>query len=242
MTAMLVRRREMLAQGAEPIGWKIGFNLPAIQEQLGLDRPLAGFLTSDGLLEDGAEWSLASDGEVVVESEVAVEVGDDGRSIAALLPALELTDPPDLEIELEQILAGNIFHRAVAFGPRVEASEPGAARILVNGEQHHEIDAADAGSKLEGMVSVVAERLAEADERLRAGDRIITACWRSPPRPARRSRAARARRGGRGRAVVCRLRARSLRRHDHHCCRASGRPLRARPLVRPRPAPPADRR
>ena len=184
MAAMLVRRREMHAQGAEPIGWKIGINLSAIQEKLGLDRPLAGFLTSDGLLEDGAEWSLASDGDVVVESEVAVEVGDDGRSIAALLPALELTDPPDLEIELEQILAGNIFHRAVAFGPRVEASEPGAARILVNGEQQHELDAADAGSKLEAMVAVVAERLAEADERLRAGDRIITGVL-APPHPAR---------------------------------------------------------
>ena len=56
-SALLLRRRETLAQGAEPLGWKIGFNLPEIQRKLGLDRPLAGFLTSDGLLEDG-RWSL----------------------------------------------------------------------------------------------------------------------------------------------------------------------------------------
>lgn len=180
MAAMLVRRREMLAQGAEQIGWKIGFNLPAVQQKLGLDRPLAGFLTSDGLLEDGAEWSLGDDGEVVVESEVAVEIGQDGRSIAALLPALELTDPPDLDIELEQILAGNIFHRAVAFGPRVEAPEPGAARIVVKGNEQHALAAADTGAHLERMVAVVAERLEEVDERLRPGERIITGVLAPP--------------------------------------------------------------
>jgi 2-keto-4-pentenoate hydratase len=174
MAAQLVRRREILAQGAQPIGWKIGFNLAQIQQKLGIDRPLAGFLTTDGLLEDGASWSLGDDGEVIVESEVAVELGGDARTIVALLPALELADPPDLSIELEQILAGDIFHRAVAFGPRVETTRPGEARIIVNGEPQHEIDAEAAGANLEEMVAVVADRLGAAGEQLREGDRIIT--------------------------------------------------------------------
>ena len=172
MGALLVRRREILAQGAEPVGWKVGFNLPEFQRKLGIDAPLTGFLTTDTLLEDGAEWSLGDQGEVVVESEVAVAIGDDGRSIAALLPALELADPPDLELDVDTILAGNIFHRAVAFGPRVETSAPGGARILVNGEVQHEVD--DAGARLDEMVDAVTRRLAEADEELRPGDRIIT--------------------------------------------------------------------
>jgi 2-keto-4-pentenoate hydratase len=180
MRAQLVRRREILAEGAEPIGWKIGFNIPAIQEKLGIDRPLAGFLTSDGLLEDGATWSIGDNGEVVVESEVAVEIGEDGRSIVALLPALELADPPDLELGLEQILAGDIFNRAVAFGPRVEADAPGAARILVNGEEQHAVSAEVAGSKLEDMVTVIAERLEPAGEQLQSGDRIITGVLAPP--------------------------------------------------------------
>jgi 2-keto-4-pentenoate hydratase len=184
MTAQLVRRREILAQGAEHVGWKIGFNLPAPQEKLGIDRPLAGFLTSDGLLDDGATWSLGDRGQVVVESEVAVELGDDARSIAALLPALELADPPDLSIDLEQILAGDIFHRAVAFGPRVETDAPRAGRILVNGEPQHELDADATGARLEEMVDAVAGRLAEAGEQLRAGDRIITGIL-APPHTAR---------------------------------------------------------
>jgi 2-keto-4-pentenoate hydratase len=173
--AMLMRRREILAQGAEPLGWKIGFNVPAIQKRLGLDRPLAGFLTTDTLVE--GSWD---EYPVMVESEVAVEIADDSRSIGAVLPALELTDPPDLDIELEGILAGNIFHRAVAFGPRAEGAEPGAARILVNGEEQHALSADEAGAKLGEMVEVVAQRLADAGEELTPGDRIITGVLAPP--------------------------------------------------------------
>jgi 2-keto-4-pentenoate hydratase len=181
--ALLTRRRLILSKAAEPVGWKVGFNVPAIQEKLGIDAPLAGFLTSNGLIEDGAEWSLGSDGDVIVESEVAVELGDDARSIVALLPALELADPPDLEQDVETILAGNIFHRAVAFGPRVETDAPGVARILVNGSAQHEIDAERAGANLQAMVDAVAARLEAADERLQPGDRIITGVLAPPHKP-----------------------------------------------------------
>jgi 2-keto-4-pentenoate hydratase len=172
--AMLVRRREILAQGAEPIGWKIGFNVRETQERLGIDAAVAGFLTTDSLLDDGDTWSIEDQGPVIVESEVALELGDDGRSIAALFPALELADQPDLDLDIEQILAGNVFHRAVAFGPRVETSEPGAARILVNGEEQHTVPAERTGTRLAAMVEAVAARLAGAGEELRAGERIIT--------------------------------------------------------------------
>jgi 2-keto-4-pentenoate hydratase len=169
--AMLVRRRELLAQSAEPIGWKVGFNISVAQQKLGIDAPLAGFLTTDSLLDNS--WS---DYPIVVESEVAVEIGPDGHSIAALLPALELADPPDLDLEIEQILAGNIFHRAVAFGPRVETTEPGSGRILVNGEEQHSVKP----EGLERMVEAVAARLEAAGEELRAGDRIITGVLAPP--------------------------------------------------------------
>ncbi len=181
-TAMLVRRREILAQGAEPIGWKVGFNVSAAQEKLGIDAPLAGFLSSDGVLEDGAEVSL-DDGPVVIESEVAVELGPDGRSIVALLPALEVADPPDLDQDVETILAGNIFHRAVVFGPRVETAEPGAGRVLVNGEVEHVMAPGETGVHLEEMVEAVRKRLAAVDEDMLPSQRIITGVL-APPQAA----------------------------------------------------------
>ncbi len=173
-TAMLLRHREILAQSAEPIGWKVGFNVPAIQEKLGIDGPLAGFLTGDTLLDDGAVWSLGEGGPVVVEQEVAVELGEDGRSFAALLPALELADPADLSLGVEQILAGNIFHRGVAFGPRVRADEPGSGRVLVNGEVTHELTPEQTRDHLAAMVEAVRRRLEAAGEQLRPGERVIT--------------------------------------------------------------------
>ena len=182
-TAMLVRRREILAQGAEAIGWKIGFNVSAAQQKLGIDGPLAGFLTTDGLFQDGDEVAL--DGSsVVIESEVAVELGDDARSIVALLPALEVADPPDLDQDVETILAGNIFHRAVAFGPRVETATPGAGRILVNGEVEHSMAPGETGAHLEEMVEAVRRRLVAVDEDLLPGQRIITGIL-APPHVAR---------------------------------------------------------
>ena len=173
--ALLTRRREQLSQGAEPIGWKIGFNVPDIQRKLGIDAPLAGFLTTDSLVEDS--WD---DYPVIVESEVAVEVGPDGRSIAALLPALEIADPPDLDQDVETILAGNIFHRAVAFGPRVETNEPGAGRVLVNGEVEHVMAPGDTSAHLEDMVEAVRKRLAAVDEDMLPGQRIITGVLAPP--------------------------------------------------------------
>lgn len=182
-TAMLVRRREILAQGAEAIGWKIGFNISGAQQKLGIDLPLAGFLTTDGLFQDGDEVAL--DGSsVVIESEVAVELGDDARSIVALLPALEVADTPDLDQDVETILAGNIFHRAVAFGPRVETDAPGGGRILVNGEVEHSMAPGETGAHLEEMVEVVRRRLAAVDEDLLPGQRIITGIL-APPHVAR---------------------------------------------------------
>ena len=176
---MLVRLREILAQGPEQVGWKVGFNITAAQQKLGIDAPLAGFLTSDGLLEDGAEVSLA-DGPVVVESEVAVELGEDARTIVALMPALEVADPPDLDQDVETILAGNIFHRAVAFGPRVETNEPGAGRVLVNGEVQHVMAPGDTSAHLEDMVEAVRKRLAAVDEDMLPGQRIITGVLAPP--------------------------------------------------------------
>jgi len=181
MRAQLALRRQMLDGGAEPFGWKIAFNIPAVQELLGIDRPLAGFLTTDGLAEDGGTWPTRGE-PLVAEPEVGVEIGADGRSIAALLPALEISDPPDLALSLDAMLAGNLFHRAVAFGPRVEADAPGPARFLVNGELQAEVDSEGTRAHLGPMVEVIAGRLSDAGEQLRPGDRIITGVI-APPTP-----------------------------------------------------------
>ncbi len=166
--AMLDLRRARLAAGERPLGWKVGFGAPAALAKLGTDRPLVGFLTDAGRLDDGAAVSLAGWRNPMLEAEIAVVVGQ------GLAPAIELADlhpPPE---DPEQILAGNIYHRHFLVGPVSEASGI-TARLLRDGD---EIASTGTPSALTGeladVVRATAELLEACGERLRPGDIVIT--------------------------------------------------------------------
>ena len=121
MRAQLARRRELLAAGDAPLGWKVGFGAPAAMTMLRIDAPLVGFLTAAGSLEPGATASLAGFVKPVAEPEIAVHMGTDlpgggdlaaaAAAVGAIGPAIELADldrPPE---DVEAILTGNIYHR-----------------------------------------------------------------------------------------------------------------------------------
>jgi 2-keto-4-pentenoate hydratase len=180
MRALLARREAELSEGARPVGWKVGFNLPALWPQLGIDAPVAGYLTSSTVVEPGSAVSLEGWTRPVLEPEIAITVGEDG-GVAALAPAIEVIDA-DLPFEdVEAILARNIFHRAVAFGaPAPRPSLDGfACRVTRNGE---EAGVADATEDPGQTVARVAEFLAAHGAQLRPGDRIIAGTL-TPPLP-----------------------------------------------------------
>lgn len=172
--------RRSLESGATRVGWKIGLNPPAMLERLGLDRPVAGHLTSATRLNDGATHSLAGGRNVVVEPEVAVEVGPGGE-VAALAPALEVVDvdrPPD---DVEDVVATNVFHRAVTMGPPAHgALAGGEATVTRNGEVEHRFDPGQAAGELAVAVNVIASTLEACGERLEPGDWIITGVLAGP--------------------------------------------------------------
>lgn len=125
----------------------------------------------------------------MAEPEIAVHVVRDlpagaGReaaagAIGALGPALEVADvefPPD---DPREILASNIYHRAVALGPAREAGAGGnvtglSPRILLEGR---EVGRTDEPEELTGelvaLVAYVADLLGAFGEELRAGDLLI---------------------------------------------------------------------
>jgi 2-keto-4-pentenoate hydratase len=123
MRTLLARRDADLAGGATGIGWKIGFDTPAIQEHFGLSNAVVGYLTDTRLVEPVANVSLAGWVAPAVEVELAVRVGDDG-AIAGLGPALELVDLDISFDDIEPVLAGNICHRGVVFGAEVPGADP----------------------------------------------------------------------------------------------------------------------
>jgi 2-keto-4-pentenoate hydratase len=125
MQALLARRAAELARGATTVGWKIGFNTPAIQAHFGLSDAVVGFMVDTGVSPDGTTVSLAGWTAPAVEVEVAVRVGADG-DVAGLAPALELVDLDISFDDIEPVLAGNICHRGVIFGDEVPGVDPWA--------------------------------------------------------------------------------------------------------------------
>jgi 2-keto-4-pentenoate hydratase len=168
---MLELRRKLLDEGAKPLGWKLGFGAPAALEKLGIDRPLVGFLTDRTLLPDGATAHVGDWAKPMLEAEVAVRVGADGR-IDGYAVAIELADldpPPE---EAGAIVAGNIFHKHVLLGPFREPVDQLTATLTRDGDELGRTDTPDAlTGEYAHLVEVVREVV--GDE-LREGDVIIT--------------------------------------------------------------------
>lgn len=132
--------RRQLERLGEIVGWKMGLTVPAVQKQLGLEGPVLGHLPRAAVVE--GEHSLAGGTSVALEPELALEFGGDG-ALARMGVALEVVDLDRSLEELEDVIAENVFHRAVAFGPLMEPREPPlVAHVRVNGAERR-VEAVD---------------------------------------------------------------------------------------------------
>lgn len=189
MARQLEVRRQRLAAGEKPLGWKVGFGAPAALARLGIERPLVGFMMQGSRVEPGAEVKLRGWTKPIAEPEIAIHLGrevegqvgaEEARAaVAALGPAIELVDldrPPD---DVEAILADNIFHRNVVLGP-ASTAHAGAkldgltGRVFRRGVETQSVSALEANTgRLVDIVADVARTLALFGEKLRAGEIII---------------------------------------------------------------------
>jgi 2-keto-4-pentenoate hydratase len=189
MRAQLARRSAALAAGEDVLGWKVGFGSPAAMERLGIDAPLVGFLTRRALVAPAASVAVGGWTKPVAEPEIAVHLATDVEpgstpeavtaAIGGLGPAIELADVDREPDDVEAILAGNIFQRAVALGA-VDPSRAGGVvedlegRVYRNGqEEAHTTNIEALTGGLVPLVRHVADLVAAFGEKLRAGDVVI---------------------------------------------------------------------
>lgn len=185
-TQLLAARRHALDAGAEAIGWKAGFGAPAALVSLGTERPLVGFLTRDRLLPDGAVVPVSDWTKPMFEAEVAAHLSADlgpGATATEALAAvggwsvaIELADVDHAPVDVEEILAGNIFHRHVLLGP-VVAARPAYLSFVVLRDGVEVAQTSDPEAltgELGHVLASMADTLAACGDGLAAGDIVIT--------------------------------------------------------------------
>ena len=172
MRALLARRDAELAAGARPIGWKIGFNTPAIQQVFGIDEAVVGYMVDSGIVKTGATVSLGGWVSPAVEVELAIRVGVDGE-VGGLGPALELVDLDVSFDDIEPVLGGNICHRHVVFGDEVPGADPWSLVATVTKDGALLAQDGRLTEDPSTTVAFVRRFLAEHGAALEPGERII---------------------------------------------------------------------
>jgi 2-keto-4-pentenoate hydratase len=150
----------------------------------GICAPLVGFLTDRGLRETGGDIEIGGWDRPTAEPEIAVHVahdvpadGDRDAIVAAIGRvgvAVELVDLG--EGEVEDILAGDIFHRHVVLGPGADGVVLDDLRgeIRLAGETRAVGDPLALVGDPVAALAHVASHLAAFGEKVRAGEVLIT--------------------------------------------------------------------
>lgn len=190
MPVQLAARRQRIAAGEKPLGWKVGLGAPAAMQRLGLKGPVVGYLMQRALVLSGGIVSFTGWTKPVAECEIAVRMardlpgGANAESAAAavkeIFPAIELADfdPPPTPDNLDQVIGADIYQRHVVLAgiTRPGASVNGlTSRLIRRGvEAASTTDPEALTGKLVAIVAHVANTLTAYGEKLAAGDVIIT--------------------------------------------------------------------
>lgn len=170
------RRRALLDGGAEHVGWKL---VIGDGERIGEDV-VVGYLTSATVMPPGGSCRVYGGSDLRADVEIAVQLSDVPPStdpddvikvIATMAVALEIVDLGG-DDDAFTVVAGNVFHRAVAFGEfRPVVLDWAEATLSVNGQRR----------RSKSLHGAIAERIGAASRilsgmghPLQTGDRIIT--------------------------------------------------------------------
>lgn len=190
METQLAARRERIAKGERPLGWKVGLGAPALMQKLGIAAPAVGYLMQRALLLSGSTVSLAGWTRPVAECEIAVRMMRDlpgnatldsaAHAVKEIFPAIELADfePVPTPDNIDAVIGADIYQRHVLLAgiTRPGASVDGlTSRLIRRGaEAASTTDPEALTGKLPDIVAHVANTLAAHGEKLAAGDIIIT--------------------------------------------------------------------
>ncbi len=185
-------RRRKVGRGARIVGMKAGVTSRAKMKQVGIDTPSYGFLTDDFAVSDGGEVVTSELIHPRVEPEFAFVLKRDlegpgchvGAVLAAtdfVMPALEIIDSryENFKFDLASVIADNSSSARFVLGGRCRSvDELDLATTGLVMEKNGEPVAFGAGAAVlnhpAAAVALIANLLARRDEKLRAGDIVMT--------------------------------------------------------------------
>ena len=195
MALQLQQWQQKINRGHSRVGWKIGFNVKADQERMGIIHPVVGYLTSESLLKSGNTYSGQAAAKIMVEAEVAILMGKDiamnaslseiASAIKGYAAAIEIVDVARTEHKISSILEDNIFHEAVILGELYTDiqklnTDNIVANVMVNGQIVEIGDSSRYPDDMTDIVSCVMMTLAKQGKTLIAGDWIIAGSITKP--------------------------------------------------------------
>lgn len=203
LSLQLATLQERLADGMPRCGWKVGINVPEVQQKLGLTHALVGWLDGDKVMASGAQVVCAEGALLHAEPELCLRLARDvdpaadlataRAAVDAVAPALELVDYQKPRTRLTDIVAHSMFHAGCVLGAwqpvppavGVERDIDIAADVRFRvAEQTSEPARADlVPTDLGELVLGVARLLAESTERLLAGDLILSGSFTAKALP-----------------------------------------------------------
>lgn len=187
---MSATRQAALADGARPVGWKVGMNDPAVRARAGITSSLTGYLLDrtvpdpaapiplDNTVRPGAEVELALHMRAGVPPDADERTA--AEAIGAVSAAVEIIDvDPARAGDIAEVLARNVWHRAAIVGPERPWSESLLDEIRVTASRAGKpaiptVTPRGAIGDPGGLVRFVAGAVTALGAELRAGDIILS--------------------------------------------------------------------
>jgi 2-keto-4-pentenoate hydratase len=169
-------------------GWKLGLAAPATRAALGIPAPLLGFLLEENVTMSGATIPLTDMADPKAEPELAVRLSRDLRgdeaddailaAVASVALAIEVVDVSPPTSRLDEILACDIFQRAVVLGAEISTDRPdpdvGEVEVEVGGKLVRSTDTPTAMTgELVPMLRHTARWLTAAGRSFTAGQIVL---------------------------------------------------------------------
>ena len=185
-----------LSVGMPRLGWKIGINAPEAQKRMGLDGPIVGWLDGRRVVEPGGTYTPPPQAKPRIEAETAIllssdvsasaTLGEARAAIASVAAAYEFVNGAKPLSPLDDLLAYDILHDAVMFGPELSLSaakglgKTGLPAVTLNSEAPRPALPGRYPDDLAEIVLHVAKTLEKHGQKLLAGDRIIGGSYIDP--------------------------------------------------------------